>query len=99
MLLLPFVDVDDAVASVDFDDRRDQRDDVSRNELDVRRVVDRRYDRRAPSAPSARPLRSSESSGDVVDRAAVATSGAASLSSIPIVRGSASFASFALFAS
>ena len=37
---MPVVDIDHAVAAIDFDDRRDQRDHVVANRSHVRAVVD-----------------------------------------------------------
>ena len=98
VLLAPLVDVDDAVAAVGFDDRRDERDDVLADVADVRAVVDGQavgqLHQRRRRAGFGRVNRA----GDVVDRRrAPARSRSATASSILIVRGSASFARSALF--
>jgi len=67
MRLLPVVDVHHAIASVDFDDRRDERDDVIADVLDVRRVVDRHAVRELHQRRRRAGLRTMNGAGDVVD--------------------------------
>ena len=40
MSFVPLVDIDHAVAAVDFDHGRDEHDHVRANELDVGRIID-----------------------------------------------------------
>ena len=67
VLLLPLVDVDDAIAAVDLDDRRDQRDDVIANVLDVGRVVDRETIRELHERRRRAGFGRVDRAGDVVD--------------------------------
>ena len=65
---MPAVDVDLAIAAVDFDDRRDQRDDPAADLLDVRALVDRQAIDELHQRSRRSGFRRVNRTGDVVDR-------------------------------
>ncbi len=65
---MPVVEVDHAVAAVDLDDRRDQRDHVRADLADVRRVVDREAIGELHQRGRRAGLGRVDRAGDVVDR-------------------------------
>ena len=65
---MPFVDIHHAVAPVDFDDRRDQRDHSIADFLDVRAFVHRQTIGKLHQRRGRASFRRMNRSGDVIDR-------------------------------
>ena len=67
MRSMPAVDIDHAIAAIDFDDGRDESDDVRADVLDVGRVIDGETVGELHQRRGRAGLRGVDGAGDVVD--------------------------------